>query len=145
MVSVSPPPSIHKVWREVYLRAACCTVWQNDLQVVIAMETAPGSYPLPLCCSRTSPKTIHYTSFLFCKLHLKLCPSSAVWSAYRESPFPSKRQRWFHNLKNPMLWLAYGISLRLNANEAILLVKTTICAVIIVLGDKRWCIATFSG
>jgi hypothetical protein len=62
---------IHQVWHGVYLRSACCMLWQNDLLVVIATETEPSSYPLPLCCTRTSPKTTHCTSFVSRELHFK--------------------------------------------------------------------------
>lgn len=62
---------IHQVWHGVHLKSACCTMWQNDLLAVIATEIEPSSYPLRLCCARTSPKTAHCMSFVSCKLHLK--------------------------------------------------------------------------
>jgi hypothetical protein len=40
------------------------------------------SCPLLLCCTRTSPKTIHYMSFSLCKLHSKLVLHTAVSSAH---------------------------------------------------------------
>jgi hypothetical protein len=90
---------IHTVWREVYLRTACYTVWHKDLQVVIAMETELNSYPLSLCCIRTRPKTIHYMSLLYRKLHSTDLAPSSVSPVYIDATSRNLR----HNSKKLLL------------------------------------------
>jgi hypothetical protein len=94
---------IHQVWHGVYLRSACCTAWQNDLLVVIATETELSSYPIPLCCARTSPKTTHCMSFVSRKLHLKPSPHLSTTTT-KEPDVQSNLQEYLGAIEFAVSW-----------------------------------------